>query len=427
MNSFEIDYNVVNLPELAGEIYSLPSVSVTGYNPNGSAIGYYWTNGGAWATIPANWPTGESYPNQGGVSEVTATYKNPPAGAPIPSVGPFGGQLEQEYGPCGQLNNIHSQGRVGFACTPQGWAVCAWSDPTNDNHITVSIRQQIDGYSTWSTPWVSVEKSFTGVDVCFDPANADAIIVVWAGTDINGTEGTINYASMNFHDQHFSGKIEFGGQTALGAPAVTVNGNQTFIAWTGTDANHSVNVMTLTGSNLTQAKCPLNESSNNSPRIRYLEFGAGSGKIFLTYLGTDGELNILAYDPNTLNGTKNIIPTQFSGLDAPAVEGAAGYLFLCFADSVGMPWITCTPATSGTGPLSFQPLLGLLTPVNFPLPCWGISLSWDIVSGYGLQLGFEALPDGTNGPMLPGQLTAGTPAVKAVSLDPAQWLLPPWV
>src|SRR5271170_3383320 len=192
--------------------------------------------------LPPNW---QNMPGAGSV-----VYYPPPLESGNPPSGPRGGSLNSgDFGP-GADFGMQSQGRVGFACTPAGdKAICAWSSPI-DNKIRIAWRSSsaVNSYAAyqWQEPIVIEETSFNGVDVCFAAADNNAAVVVWAGTDQNNNaSGTINYANMNFLDRHFSDKLTLWGQTANGCPAVCVNNEYTFIAWTGTDAAGTLNLVKL--------------------------------------------------------------------------------------------------------------------------------------------------------------------------------------
>jgi hypothetical protein len=354
----------------------------------------------------------------------------PQAGNP-PS-GPVGGAPSGEYGP-GLNYGTQSQGRVGFACTPAGdKAICAWSSPI-DNKIRIAWRSNVASANgryaayQWQEPIIIDEKSFNGVDVCFDPADNYAVIIVWAGTDQNnGFSGTINYANMNFLDGHFSDKQTFAGETANGCPSVCVNNEYTFIAWTGTDGPQgSLNILKLGPSPVAGifewTKKTLNESSKVAPRLTWLDYtqtGQGNSSMMgLTWLGTDGRMNLLVLNPDTGNGSK--YTTRFAGpygvVCAPTlIAGVCWYLG--WVDGAGFLWLSSNEGLRVPMGSAWTTAVGVVSPYGlvFPpnaVPEPGVSLAWAV----------DPNPDGLFLAYCSSQ--PPRPSVSMMSIDPAQWVL----
>jgi hypothetical protein len=98
------------------------------------------------------------------------------------------------------------------------------------------------------------------------------------------------------------------------------------VAWTGTDANHSLNVQIFTGGAAGQSgpKLTLHETSIAAPALAFADLN-GTSKLLLAWTGTDANhsLNVLPLtfgNANTLiPGTKTVLP-QFSSSAGPSLS-----------------------------------------------------------------------------------------------------------
>jgi hypothetical protein len=359
------------------------------------------------------------------------------------TTGPTGGDLSD-----GSLHDEwltkQAEGRVGIAAQPlNGQMICGWNDPKNGFELTFSYYGPIEENSpyggtatAWQQPFGLGQTSFQGVDVCLNPYDANAVMVAWTGTDENSVQsGTVNWGAMPFGYESLTILQTLWGQTAVGSPAITVSPEHTFVAWTGTDPQNMPNIVKVTGDGnandfIWDQAILGDDSSPVAPRLSFLDPTytglTTSGLLCLTWLGTDGRMNILLIDPDSGQGTKYIV-----GWDGPAITGppaflSLGYGYLAFpsGDQIFIA-ASSQPASNWSEPGAWTSALGLLNGQDFDsgqrmwnlvVGEWGVGLSYDLV-GDGLLLGYVGVPiDSSLAPI-------GWPAYGQLSLDPSQWNL----
>ncbi len=149
-------------------------------------------------------------------------------------------------------------------------------------------------------------------------------VIAWTGTDtahhLNLMESTTSPATAPLA---FKNKLTLK-ETSFARPAVLrmspASGGVTILAWTGTDANHSLNVLwnAYDTSGTQQVKLTMqNESSIGAPALAFWE-----GNLALAWTGTDANhsLNVLTLELGTLKlGTKTVL-RQFSSASGPTLS-----------------------------------------------------------------------------------------------------------
>jgi hypothetical protein len=385
-----LNYNVVNLPEITATQWV--GMNPGAWAPTRSGVGFSETSSG----VPPGWPSNV------GSSDI-GNYQGGPSFVPT---GPAGGSLNC-YGPGIAYPGVTATGRVGFADIPgnDSRAVCAWADPNNGNRITVAYR---NAQGIWQEPFVLNESSSQGVDVQVDGANAWSVLLAWTGTD---PEATVNFAAMPFGNKELTLMCTFWGHSAQGTPAVAVSDEYTFLAWT--DASSALHLLKVQPLVFPQgivewqtAYADLSEFSPCPPRLNWLM----GGMLGLTWLGTDGELNLLTLNPDTGQGTKYIARTSVGSTCAPTVL-IVGWWYMVWVNDNSV-YLTCSE-TMGTANGSWYKALGLGCQGTLP-SVDGVGLGWN-QAGDGLELGYRSL--GITGEQAPN----GMPCVGQMSLDPTQW------
>lgn len=174
--------------------------------------------------------------------------------------------------------------------------------PTIVKHVVLN-EWSIDGPSLWEPNLVS------GV-----PGTGPGLVMAWTGTDhrLNTMVGASS--TLAFHSKHIYS------ETSSFRPAVTtVSGEGViYLAWTGTDPNHSLNVLASSGgANGGPRKVTLwDENSFTAPAL-----AVRGNNLLLIWAGTDPNhlLNVRPINLQTFQpGTKTIL-SQFSSLARPSV------------------------------------------------------------------------------------------------------------
>jgi hypothetical protein len=242
--------------------------------------------------------------------------------------------------------------------------VQAGSVPVREIAKRVLLQTSIDG------PGFSSLSDYVPSAQPAPPGSIPATAIAWTGTDPNHLLNVIFSADGLDYSQH---KITLPENSAT-HPAVllfnnTVSGtlapNLVVLAWTGTDPNHSLNIL-FDVYGLRQ-KLTLRDNSLHSPALAF--FG---GQVWLAWTGTDPNhsLNVMAMGSNGLTpGHKTILSgTVFSSSGGPALRAdmrdkqlllswtlSAAPHFIDLAQSTdGLIWMTSfappPPQTSGSGP-----------------------------------------------------------------------------
>lgn len=161
----------------------------------------------------------------------------------------------------------------------------------------------IDGPSLWQPNIVSGA-----------PGTGPGMVLAWTGSDYR-LNTMLGDALLTFRAKHIYNESSFY------RPAVTtVSGSGTiYLAWTGTNAARSLNVLCSScGSNGGPRKLTLwSETSFTAPAL-----AADGNKLWLAWTGTDANhsLNVLPIDPDTLAPGGKTILRQFSSVASPALR-----------------------------------------------------------------------------------------------------------
>jgi hypothetical protein len=117
-------------------------------------------------------------------------------------------------------------------------------------------------------------------------------VVGWSGTD-NPSHLNIIFSGDGIS---WGNKVTIPNETTPNALSLAFDGGappngRTFLAWTGTDGAHSLNVMSTEDATLRSwsNKHTLNERSNHGPVLQFF-----NGRLFLAWTGTDNRLNVVS-------------------------------------------------------------------------------------------------------------------------------------
>jgi hypothetical protein len=154
---------------------------------------------------------------------------------------------------------------------------------------------------------------------------AGGVALAWTGTDSQHHLNVMTSAD----GRNFGGKVTLG-DTSIDGPALAFGNGRTFLAWTGTDGPHHVNVMSSTDNHNFANKVTLGETSPFGPALAF-----GNGRLFLAWTGTDSQhhLNVMSSTDGVHWGNKVTLgETSFA---SPALSFIDGRLYLLWSGTDG--------------------------------------------------------------------------------------------
>jgi hypothetical protein len=198
----------------------------------------------------------------------------------------------------------------------------AWTG-TDEQHmlnvIRASASEALTDKVTLTEQAAVVGKTTFGESATGAPAIADlgsSLALAWTGTDPNHS---LNVMRTDLSGVG-SGKVTLS-QTSLDGPALAFGAGTAFLGWTGNDPDHHLNVATSTDLATFSAPATLPETSLMAPALAY-----GAGRLFLAWTGNDGRLNVLSStDGITFTNKVTLAETASS---APALSYLGGVLYL---------------------------------------------------------------------------------------------------
>jgi hypothetical protein len=150
------------------------------------------------------------------------------------------------------------------------------------------------------------------------PASGGVTILAWTGSDASRTLNVL----WNAYDVSGTQQVRLTlwGQTSIGAPSLAFWGNGFVLAWTGSDANHSLNLLPLSFGTLhhgTQTVLPQFSSLTGPTVSQYVN--ASSARLVLNWTTKTQHLN-LAYSTNGASFTNAIGAAGLPQLSAKAPD-----------------------------------------------------------------------------------------------------------
>jgi hypothetical protein len=157
----------------------------------------------------------------------------------------------------------------------------------------------------------------------------------------NITNGGLDYAAPIILQDSTNPNPEF----SIDSPAVSYGPNDLFyIAWTGNDPGHTLNLMSASWIDLSSwgDKLQLSEYSPYGPALAY-----GNGYLFIAWAGTDNRINIRrSSDGVTWNDSDKVILQQWT-IDSPSLAFVNNTLYLLFRSSSSDQFFIMTSIDSG--------------------------------------------------------------------------------
>ena len=151
-----------------------------------------------------------------------------------------------------------------------GNSIIAWTGTDAAHHVnTVEFRQESGGYS-FTNKKILDETSIAGPAVTVQPSQIHPIyyFVAWTGTN---QAHSLNVICDGCASNRI--KLTLRDETSFAAPAIAMLDGKLMLAWTGTDANHSLNILPIS---ITDGRFVVGQkmilemfSSNAGPALAY--------------------------------------------------------------------------------------------------------------------------------------------------------------
>jgi outer membrane protein assembly factor BamB len=204
--------------------------------------------------------------------------------------------------------------------------VLGWSGTDNPSHLNVIFST--DGLHWANKVTIPNETTPNALALAFDGSapGGGRTFIAWTGTD---SAHSLNVMSSQDHALHNWGNKHTLGEQSHHGPVLQMFNGRLFIAWTGTD--NRLNVMSSGDLGATwQNKRTLNETSPTEPALAV--FG---GKLILMWNGTDSanHLNFIESSDHGLTWGDKITLGDTSGHHPAMVTGPDGIPYFCWAGS----------------------------------------------------------------------------------------------
>ncbi|HEY1390049.1 MAG TPA: hypothetical protein VGF38_16035 [Ktedonobacterales bacterium] len=188
--------------------------------------------------------------------------------------------------------------------------VLAWTG--TDSLHRLNLLTSANG-STWTNKRTLRETSFIRPAVERVPEMAGGeVVLAWMGTDARHTLNVLWNAYNNGNS--IMKKVTFWGDMSFTAPALAMSGDRIYVVWAGTDPSHSLNIMTLAPRTLKviAIKRYLPFSTNSRPSISL----GSSNSLLLSWTNRSGQLAFAIGDATLRFGAAKVsTDTSFAGPD----------------------------------------------------------------------------------------------------------------
>ena len=272
-----------------------------------------------------------------------------------------------------------------------------------------------------------------------DAAPAMAVLngMIYVGWTGGNAAHNLNLMTYNNTSQTFGPAQVLTDTTLVGAgPSLGYFNGNLYVAWLGTD--HRLNVARYNPADPTHLanKVTLREYSNNAPSIATFNSGTPTGRLYLSWKGTDGHLNIISSADGSTFNTK--VTYGVTVRTSPSLVSADMYLYVFWEDvSASSPIVVgrYNPAN----PASLSPVVTLTATSQLPVgvakagvAAPDVVVAWRTASDAHIQLGVFV-----GGPVLSNALTTaqttpygpalfepfmswtGTDAARSVNVSPS--------
>lgn len=181
-------------------------------------------------------------------------------------------------------------GSPALAAIDNSSLIIVWTGRDLEHHVNVATS---DNGSSLTSKVTMNETSIDGPNLAFGNG---IVLVSWTGSDRDHHLNVVSANDNNNNDiiqsLNTSPNQRTLSETSNYGPALAFGNGLFFMAWTGADSEHSINI--ISSNNGTdfpaQSKLTLNESTSESPALSFVD-----GKLYLLWRGNDGNqsLNIL--------------------------------------------------------------------------------------------------------------------------------------
>lgn len=201
--------------------------------------------------------------------------------------------------------------------------VLGWTGTDNPSHLNVIFST--DGLNWVNKVTIPNETTPNAVALAFDPA-ANRTFIAWTGRD---SSHSLNVMSSQDSALHNWGNKHTLNERSNHGPALLMFNGRLFLAWTGTDNRLNVKWSTDLGATW-QNKRTLNETSPTEPALAVF-----NGKLILMWNGTDSanRLNFIESSDLGLTWTNKVTLGDTSGHHPAMVSGPDGIPYFCWTGS----------------------------------------------------------------------------------------------
>ena len=188
--------------------------------------------------------------------------------------------------------------------------VLAWTGTDPQHHLNLLTNNT---GTTWINKRTLGETSFVrpAVERMPDMAGGE-VVLAWTGTDARHTLNVLWNAYNNGNSA--MKKVTFWGDMSFTAPALAMSGDRIYVAWAGTDPKHSLNIMALSQRTLKviaiQRYLPFSSSARPSIAL------GSANSLLLSWTNQSGQLSLAVGDATLHFGVANVsTDTSFAGPD----------------------------------------------------------------------------------------------------------------
>lgn len=232
------------------------------------------------------------------------------------------------------------------------------------------------------------------------------LYVAWTGRNAGHN---LNLMTYNPGSQSFGSAIVLTDTTLLGSgPSLAVFNGNLYVAWRGGDNHLNVGRYNPTDPTHLANKVVLRDASYQAPSLAAL-----SGSLYLSWRGTDGHLNILSSADASTFGSK--VTYSAVAASSPSLVAANGYLFVSWDDASSSSLVIgrYNPAN----PASLSTLVTLTSSSQLPaglapaaLANPYVSMAWRIANAH-ISLGIFQGSQSLQNPVTTAQSTPYAPAL----------------
>ena len=192
--------------------------------------------------------------------------------------------------------------------------IIGWTGTDTQHHLNLirSSDGPANGVTHFKDKLTLKDTSFVRPAVVYVPGPLASTVVAWTGTDAAHTLNVIwdAYGSPQ--------KLTLWGETSIGAPALTYFNGNLLLAWTGTDTHHSLNILPIgVAGPQVGTKTVLSQFSSQSGPTLSTFSNATSSRLVLNWTTSSQHLN-QAYSTDGTHFTASLGATGLPQLSATA-------------------------------------------------------------------------------------------------------------